>query len=153
MGTYLMQVVLWILCFMEVAMCFGLLDVFFGIKKRLNKKRLIGVVACVGLVGALLAINRQIVFFSHNMWLLSMVVTSIFAVIIIRQHLLLLVESIVIWFSSVALLDFFFVYVIESLFGAVFWHRVYFETISWWGMLILVITRIIGLWLLLLAKK
>ena len=153
MSVYLMHIVLWIVCFLEVALCFGLLDVFFDMRSQLNKKKLIGMIVCVGIVGGMLAINRQIVFFSHNMWILSMLITSLFVVTILRKHFLLAIEVVLIFYSAIALLDFFFVFIVESLSGGIFWYKVYFETISWWGMLILCATRVVGIYLLGLARK
>lgn len=153
MGTYLMKIALWVVCYVEIFMCFWLVDIFFDIKKYLNKKKLMIVILCVVIMGSLLSINRQLLFFSNNMWMLSMVVVGLMAVCVLKRYILLVIELVVICISVIALLDFSVLYVIESLFVTNSWSNIYEGALSWWSVMIFAITRGIGICLLRIAHK
>lgn len=153
MGVLGMKTVLWVLCCLEVGLCFGMIDVFVGIRKRLNKRKIAAIAVCIVLMGSLLAINRQLLYFSGYMWILTMVVTGIFAVSIIRKNLLLVVEVIVFYFALIALLDFLFLYIVESICRMSFWEGIYFFAISWIGNAVFAISRLLGLLLLKIIRK
>lgn len=151
--AYVMQGIFLMICWVEVMLCFGLLDIFLGIRCSLGRAKKVSIIVFVLGIGCLFATNRQILFFSHNMWFLSMLFTSIFAMVIIKKQLFLVAEIIIIYYSLMALIDFAIAFFALNILKESFEEIVFEWTLSWWSILIFSVARILMLVMMRFMRK
>lgn len=94
----------------EVWLCYQLLYLTLLEKEYVNLKEKVVIWANIVVWGAAISYNRNIIFFSHNAFLLGVVVTCICAVHIVGKEKRLVCSLVVICYSLIALLDFFFMF-------------------------------------------
>lgn len=133
---------LYIISVFEVWMCCCFLFCTMMKKAELKTKERVALVSCVGILGSLLAINRLRLFFSDNMLLLCILITSIYACALIRHDIVLVIEVVAIYYAVVALFDFFFSFLCISFLEQQYYHQVYHNSLSRWSIMIFVCSRI-----------
>ena len=141
LDTYVRQTLLTVLCILEVGMCFKLACLVLKGELILTKMQRTGIVLGMLVIGAGLAYNRNLLFFSDQMWILVMVIVGVWSCVLLRYRLILVAELVVLYMSTVALLDFFFAFLGMSYLQGEFWHLVYYRAISWWSILIYLCAR------------
>lgn len=110
MTDILFQIIQIILSMGEVWLCYQLLYSTLVEKEYLNWKEKAVIWANILLFGALVSYNRNIIFYSHNAFLLGVIVTSICATAVFKSRKGLTVSLVVTGYSLIALLDFFFMF-------------------------------------------
>lgn len=135
------QILLTVLCILEVWMCFRTACLVLKGERILTKMQRTGIVLGSLVIGLALGYNRNLLFFSDGIWILIMACVGIWTCVLIRYRLVLVVETVVLYLSAVALLDFFFSFLCMSYLRESFWYQVYYRTISWWTILIFICTR------------
>ncbi len=78
-------------------------------------------------IGILFAINRNILFFSHVMFLLGIIYLILILWMVEKKDFIFLASITIIYFSSVALLDFFFVFLGMCMIEDMFAENIYFS--------------------------
>lgn len=141
LDTYVRQTLLTVLCILEVGMCFKLACLVLKGERILTKMQRTGIVLGMLVIGAGLAYNRNLLFFSDQMWILVMVIMGVWSCVLLRYRLILVAELVVLYMSTVALLDFFFAFLCMSYLQGEFWQLVYYRAISWWSILIYLCAR------------
>ena len=153
MNGYLLQINLFVLCLFEVWMCYAFVSHMIRQKIRPPVLNCVIVVIGVVIIGTGLYYNRNILFFADNVWTGSMVFGCIWMVLLFRKNIIETVELVVLYFSTVALLDFCFGFLALDYLQEQFWDKVYFMTLSWWSVLIYGLSRIVLLVIYLLMRK
>ena len=77
--------------------------------------------------GVLMAINRSILFFSNTMFLFIIILVVLIILLIERKDFILLVSITIVYFSSIALLDFFFAFFGMCMIEDMFAENIYFS--------------------------
>lgn len=80
-------------------------------------------------IGILFAINRNILFFSHVMFLLGIIYLILILWMVEKKDFIFLASITIIYFSSVALLDFFFAFLGMCMIEDMFAENIYFQDI------------------------
>lgn len=96
-------------------------------KRQLLKWQRVVIQIGIWSIGILFTINRNILFFSHVMFLFGITVFILILWIIEKKDFILLASVTIIYFSSVALLDFFFAFFGMSMIEDVFAENIYFS--------------------------
>ena len=96
MLTVLLQGMQIFLSMVEVWMCYQLLYCTLLKKEYLNTKEKVIIWANIIVCGILVSWNRDIIFFSHPVFILSLIITGICSVYIIKKYKRLLV-SLLVW--------------------------------------------------------
>ena len=78
-------------------------------------------------IGILFAINRNILFFSHVMFLLGIIYLILILWMVEKKDFIFLASITIIYFSSVALLDFFFAFLGMCMIEDMFAENIYFS--------------------------
>lgn len=78
-------------------------------------------------IGILFAINRNILFFSHVMFLLGIIYLILILWMVEKKDFIFLASITIIYFSSVALLDFFFAFLGMCMIADMFAENIYFS--------------------------
>lgn len=153
MTDILFQVIQMILSMVEVWLCYQLLYSTLLEKEYLNRKEKAVIWVNILLFGAAVSYNRNIIFFSHSVFLLGLFVTSICAIAIFKSRKLLTVSLVVTGYSLIALLDFFFMFLSMMFLDYPTAQDIY-HGISWIKVPIFLVSRltIMG-WFFLLKKK
>lgn len=99
-----------LLSMFEVWLCYQLLYLTLLEKEYVNVKEKVVIWANIVVWGAAVSYNRNFIFFSHNVFLLGIVVTCICAVYIVGKEKRLVCSLVIICYSLTALLDFFFMF-------------------------------------------
>lgn len=77
--------------------------------------------------GVLMAINRSILFFSNTMFLFIIILVVLIILLIERKDFILLVSITIVYFSSIALLEFFFAFFGMCMIEDMFAENIYFS--------------------------
>nr|WP_243273020.1 sensor histidine kinase [Drancourtella sp. BSD2780061688b_171218_E11] len=75
--------------------------------------------------GILLGINRKIIFFSITMFVFIILTTLLCAWIVERKNMLIKIEIIILYYTILALLDFFCGFISMEMIGKQFWEEIY----------------------------
>ena len=110
MLSVLYQIILIILSCFEFWMYFELSYEMLQPKKYLSKRTKTGIWSFILLGGVLLGINRQVLFFSHVLFVIQVMVVIMCMWFIVRKPVKLIIGSVILYFSFVALLDFMFAF-------------------------------------------
>lgn len=108
MLTVLLQGIQIFLSMLEVWLCYQLLYCTLLEKEYLNLKEKIIIWTNIIVWGILVSYNRNIIFFSHGVFILGLVFTGICTINIIKKYKRLIVSLLVMSYSLTALLDFYF---------------------------------------------
>lgn len=153
MNEYLIQICLMALSMLEIWMCYIFVARLVSPDARIPVwGKLIGAVGTV-VMGLILAFYRHILFFADNVWTWTIIACCVWLVIILRKNIIEIIELVVIYGSMIALLDFFYAYMIMTLLQEQFWNEVYFMAASGWSVLIYALTRICALIMVLFVRK
>lgn len=110
MSGFILQGAQALLSMIEVWLCYQLLYLTLLEKEYLNVKEKVVIWANIVVWGAAVSYNRNIMFFSHNAFLFGIVVTCICAVCIVGKEKCQVCSLVVVCYSLIALLDFFFMF-------------------------------------------
>lgn len=139
---------------LEVWLCYQFLYVAVIEKQFLTKFEKGIVLFNIVTVGLMFAINRNLLFFSHVMFGVAVLITTMCAWIIKRKNFLIVLGVVILYYSSVALLDFFFAFGSMIFLEDEFYQAVYKNSDSFWQEIIFICSRIIiGVGISLLQKK
>lgn len=100
-----------IISWFEMILFYDLIGTLFLDKIYLKKRNIVLIVCNVLVLGGLLGINREILFFSHVFLGIVILITFISTYIIIKEQPVFIVGCVLSYFSFVALVDFIFAYV------------------------------------------
>lgn len=101
------KVLLLFLSLWEVWMYYQFLYAVCIEKEQLLKWQRIMIQISIWSTGVLMAINRSFLFFSNTMFLFTIILVVLIILLIERKDFILLVSITIVYFSSIALLDFF----------------------------------------------
>ena len=140
------------LSMLEVWLCYQLLYCTVLEKEYLNLKEKIIIWANIITWGILVSCNRNIMFFSHNIFMIGIALTSVCAIYIVKQDILLVGGLVVTCYSLIALLDFFFmffcmIFLNSSVARDIYWGESYYK------ILIFLLSRIVIIVGLLALRK
>ena len=152
MLTVLLQGIQIFLSMFEVWLCYQLLYCTLLEKEYLNLKEKIIIWANIIVWGILVSWNRNIIFFSHGVFILGLILTGICAAYIIKKSKRLIVSLLVISYSLTALLDFLFLFLSMVVLDYPTTQAIY-DGVSWLKLPIFLLSRVIMLICLLLLKK
>lgn len=133
MHTLIFQGLQMFLSMLEVWLCYQLLYCTVLEKEYLNLKEKIIIWANIITWGILVSYNRNVIFFSHNVFVCGLIFTSICAICVVKKDKLLVVGLIVTCYSLIALLDFMFMFldmtaldysVAQDVYGGVSWAKI-----------------------------
>lgn len=125
MGREVHVVVLILLSIFEVWMCYQVLYRTVLDKKYLRTWQKVLIWVNILGVGILLGINRNILFFSHTVFYVSILITAIFICNVVKKDKLVNIEIEVLFFTGIALLDFFTAFISMHFIGKEFYYSVY----------------------------
>ena len=131
---------MWI-AFFEIWLCYQFLYIAILEPKLLTKKNRLFVNLNIIIVGLLLSINREILFFSYSMMIFCALVICINLFFIIKKNLFLITNLVFLYFLGTSLLDLLF-----SFWGMIFLQTEFEEAVYWyansyWKIGILLCTR------------
>lgn len=153
MHTLIFQGLQMFLSMLEVWLCYQLLYCTVLEKEYLNLKEKIIIWANIITWGILVSCNRNIMFFSHNIFMIGIALTSVCAIYIVKQDILLVGGLVVTCYSLIALLDFFFMFFSAVLLDNTDILEIYYGT-SYYKIPIFLLARVvIAAGLFLLVKK
>ena len=152
MTDILFQIIQIILSMGEVWLCYQLLYSTLLEKEYLNRKEKAVIWANILLFGALVSYNRNIIFYSHNAFLLGVIVTSICAIAVFKSRKGLTVSLVVTGYSLIALLDFFFMFLSMIFLDYPITKDIY-HGISWIKIPIFLLSRLTMMGCFFLLKK
>ena len=118
-------IVLILLSIFEVWMCYQVLYRTALEKKCLRKWKLLLIWGNILVSGTLLGINRKIIFFSNTMFIFIILATLLCAWIVERKNMLIKIEIITLFYTILALLDFFCGFITMEVIGKQFWIEIY----------------------------
>ena len=110
MSGFILQGAQALLSMFEVWLCYQLLYLTLLEKEYLNVKEKVVIWTNIIVWGIAISYNRNFIFFSHNAFLLGIVVTCICAVYVVGKEKRPVCSLVVICYSLIALLDFFFMF-------------------------------------------
>ena len=111
----------------EIWMCYQFLYTTCIEKSQLLKRQRVVIQLSIWSIGVLFAINREILFFSHIMFLFGIIFLMLILWIIEKKDFILLASITIIYFSSVAMLDFFFAFLGICMTDDMFVENIYFS--------------------------
>lgn len=111
----------------EIWMCYQFLYTTCIEKSQLLKWQRVVIQLSIWSIGVLFAINREILFFSHIMFLFGIIFLILILWIIEKKDFILLASITIIYFSSVAMLDFFFAFLGICMTDDMFVENIYFS--------------------------
>ena len=144
---------LYVISILEIGVCYYFLFSVIIDVKKINVKNKVTVGICVVLLGALLATNRLGLFFSDNMLLFCIFVTCMHIYFFIRRDTILIIELVTIYYSAVALFDFFFSFLCIAYLGQKYYLWVYHNSLSIWSSLIFLCSRATIIFIIKFNKK
>lgn len=118
-------IVLILLSIFEVWMCYQVLYRTALEKKCLRKWKQVLIWGNILGAGILLGINRKIIFFSITMFVFIILTTLLCAWIVERKNMLIKIEIIILYYTILALLDFFCGFISMEMIGKQFWEEIY----------------------------
>lgn len=110
----------------EVWLCYQLLYVVVLEKQYMSKLQKCIVYGNIVVLGGMLAFNRKMSFFSGVMFWFCIIVISFCAWIIQRKKLLLIIGTVLLYYSFISLLDFFFAFISMIFLEENFMYKVYY---------------------------
>lgn len=125
MGREVHIAVLILLSIFEVWMCYQVLYRTVLDKKYLRTWQKVLIWGNILGVGILLGINRSMLFFSHTVFYISLLFTAIFICCITKKDRLIKGEIVALYFTSLALLDFFSAFMSMVFIGENFYNTIY----------------------------
>lgn len=125
MGREVHVVVLILLSIFEVWMCYQVLYRTVLDKKYLRTWQKVLIWVNILGVGTLMGINRNMIFFSHTVFYMSILVTAIFTFCIESKDRIIKLGLISLFFSVLALLDFFCAFLSMQFIGENFYESIY----------------------------
>lgn len=130
------------LAFFEIWMCYQFLFAALLEDGRLAEDEKLVKWGNIAAVGLMLGTNRGVLFFSHIAFWISIVVTGMCVIWIVRGDSLLDAELVALYFSFVTLLDFLFAFLSMLFLQQQFEYKVYFGD-SLWQLIIFAVSRFI----------
>lgn len=121
------KVLLLFLSLWEVWMYYQFLYAVCIEKEQLLKWQRIMIQISIWSTGVLMAINRSFLFFSNTMFLFTIILVVLIILLIERKDFILLVSITIVYFSSIALLDFFFAFFGMCMIEDMFAENIYFS--------------------------
>lgn len=118
-------IVLILLSTFEVWMCYQVLYRTVLEKKYLRNWQKVLIWGNILGAGILLGINRKIIFFSITMFVFIILTTLLCAWIVERKNMLIKIEIIILYYTILALLDFFCGFISMEMIGKQFWEEIY----------------------------
>lgn len=129
------------IAFFEIWLCYQVLY-FIVLEKHYMTKKEKGIILNNTIVlGIMLAINRDILFFSHYMFLMCIIVTIFSSWLIKKKDFWMIAGVVTLYYSSVSLVDFFFAFGSMIFLKDSFYQIVYIDDASWWQELIFICSR------------
>lgn len=125
MGRQIHGIVLILLSIFEVWMCYQVLYRTALEKKCLRKWKQVLIWGNILVSGTLLGINRKIIFFSSTMFIFIILATLLCAWIVERKNMLIKIEIITLFYTILALFDFFCGFITMEVIGKQFWIEIY----------------------------
>ena len=125
MGRQIHGIVLILLSICEVWMCYQVLYRTVLEKEHLRKWQKVLIWGNILAAGTLLGINRKILFFSISMFVFVISITLLCAWIVERKNMLIKIEIIILYYTILALLDFFCGFISMEMIGKQFWEEIY----------------------------
>lgn len=125
MGRQIHGIVLILLSICEVWMCYQVLYRTALEKKCLRKWKQVLIWGNILVSGTLLGINRKIIFFSSTMFIFIILATLLCAWIVERKNMLIKIEIITLFYTILALFDFFCGFITMEVIGKQFWIEIY----------------------------
>ena len=122
MGRQIHGIVLILLSICEVWMCYQVLYRTVLEKEHLRKWQK---VLIWGNILVILGINRKLLFFSITMFVFVISITLFCAWIVERKNMLIKIEIIILYYTILALLDFFCGFISMEMIGKQFWEEIY----------------------------
>lgn len=110
----------------EVWLCYQLLYVVVLEKQYMSKLQKCIVYGNIVVLGGMLAFNRKMSFFSDVMFAFCIIVISFCVWIIQRKKLLLIIGTVLLYYSFISLLDFFFAFISMIFLEEKFMYMVYY---------------------------
>ena len=118
-------IVLILLSIFEVWMCYQVLYRTVLEKKYLRNWKKVLIWGNILVSGTLLGINRKIIFFSSTMFIFIILATLLCAWIVERKNMLIKIEIITLFYTILALFDFFCGFITMEVIGKQFWIEIY----------------------------
>lgn len=118
-------IVLILLSIFEVWMCYQVLYRTALEKKCLRKWKQVLIWGNILVSGTLLGINLKIIFFSSTMFIFIILATLLCAWIVERKNMLIKIEIITLFYTILALFDFFCGFITMEVIGKQFWIEIY----------------------------
>ena len=118
-------IVLILLSIFEVWMCYQVLYRTVLEKKYLRNWQKVLIWGNILGAGILLGINRKIIFFSSTMFIFIILATLLCAWIVERKNMLIKIEIITLFYTILALFDFFCGFITMEVIGKQFWIEIY----------------------------
>lgn len=131
-----------IIAFFEIWLSYQVLFFMVIEKKYLKKIEKIIILFNIIVLGSMLAINRNLAFFSRYMFLACILISIICACWINKKEFLLIVGIVMLYYSSVSLADFFFAFGSIVFLKEGFYQAVYIDSTSVWQELIFLCSRV-----------
>lgn len=125
MGRQIHGIVLILLSICEVWMCYQVLYRTVLEKEHLRKWQKVLIWGNILAADTLLGINRKILFFSISMFVFVISITLLCAWIVERKNMLIKIEIIILYYTILALLDFFCGFISMEMIGKQFWEEIY----------------------------
>ena len=125
MGRQIHVIVLILLSICEVWMCYQVLYRTVLEKEHLRKWQKVLIWGNILGAGTLLGINRKIIFFSSTMFIFIILATLLCAWIVERKNMLIKIEIITLFYTILALFDFFCGFITMEVIGKQFWIEIY----------------------------
>lgn len=125
MGRQIHGIVLILLSICEVWMCYQVLYRTVLEKEHLRKWQKVLIWGNILAAGILLGINRKLLFFSITMFVFVISITLFCAWIEERKNMLIKIEIIILYYTILALLDFFCRFISMEMIGKQFWEEIY----------------------------
>ena len=125
MGRQIHGIVLILLSICEVWMCYQVLYRTVLEKEHLRKWQKVLIWGNILGAGILLGINRKLLFFSITMFVFVISITLFCAWIEERKNMLIKIEIIILYYTILALLDFFCGFISMEMIGKQFWEEIY----------------------------
>lgn len=127
----------------EVWLCYQLMYLMILEKEYLRKKDKVIIWGNILILGCLLAINRNAVFFSIIMLLFCVIVTVICVWIVNRKNVLLIFSVIFLYYILISLMDFVFAFVSMEYLKQNFLNMIFVHADTWWPLIIYLFSRLL----------
>lgn len=118
-------IVLILLSIFEVWMCYQVLYRTVLEREHLRKWQKVLIWGNILGAGIILGINRKLLFFSITMFVFVISITLLCAWIVERKNMLIKIEIIILYYTILALLDFFCGFISMEMIGKQFWEEIY----------------------------